>query len=99
MQRKPWSTGLAARWRGFRGFFRSEEMPVKRGSPLRNGIAAALIALAPALGAGVTIHVPDDQPTIQEGLDAASVGDTVLVECGASGTSPTTWGRMKADFR
>ncbi len=30
-----------------------------------------------------TIHVPDDQPTIQAGLNAAIEGDTVLV---ASGT-------------
>ncbi len=29
-----------------------------------------------------TIHVPDDQPTIQSGVDAASAGDTVLVACG-----------------
>ncbi len=61
---------------------RSEEVPVRRDSPLRNGIAVALLVLAPALGAAVTIHVPDDQPTIQEGLDAASAGDTVLVACG-----------------
>jgi predicted outer membrane repeat protein len=34
----------------------------------------------PALAA--TIHVPDDQPTIRAGVDAASAGDTVLVACG-----------------
>lgn len=28
---------------------------------------------------GATIHVPGDQPTIQDGIDAASDGDTILV--------------------
>ncbi len=42
---------------------------------------SALVAISlPA--AAVTIHVPDDQHTIQAGIDAASVGDTVLVACG-----------------
>lgn len=30
-----------------------------------------------------TIHVPDDEPTIRAGVDAASVGDTVIVACGS----------------
>ena len=42
---------------------------------------SALVAVGlPA--AAATIHVPDDQPTIQAGIDAASYGDTVLVACG-----------------
>ena len=40
-----------------------------------------LLALAQPLLAA-TIRVPSDQPTIQEGLDAAAVGDTVLVAPG-----------------
>jgi len=53
---------------------------------MRGGIlpAAAFIvflaAAAPTLS--LTIHVPDDQPTIQSGLHAAASGDTVLVACG-----------------
>ncbi len=31
---------------------------------------------------GITIRVPADQPTIQEGVDAASAGDTVLIAPG-----------------
>ncbi len=43
-------------------------------------IPLAMIILflsAPALA--ITIHVPGDEPTIQAGINAASVGDTVLV--------------------
>ena len=32
---------------------------------------------------GAIIHVPDDYPTIQEGIDVAANGDTVLVDDGA----------------
>ena len=34
------------------------------------------------ISSATTIHVPDVQPTIQEGIAAASSGDTVLVACG-----------------
>ena len=44
-------------------------------------ILAALVA-ASLPATAVTIHVPDDQPTIQAGIGAASHGDTVLVACG-----------------
>jgi hypothetical protein len=41
-------------------------------------IAPAVILTAPIALAG-TIHVPADHPTIQEAIDAASAGDTILV--------------------
>jgi predicted outer membrane repeat protein/parallel beta-helix repeat protein len=43
-------------------------------------LVLAVVAACPAVAA--TIHVPDEQPTIQAGIDAASAGDTVLVACG-----------------
>ena len=42
-------------------------------------VALALLALPVQ---ATTIHVPDGQPTIQDGINAASAGDTVLVACG-----------------
>jgi hypothetical protein len=41
-----------------------------------------LASLAPSTLEATTIHVPQDQPTIQAGIYAASSGDTVIVECG-----------------
>ena len=43
-------------------------------------LVALVVVTVPATAA--TIHVPDEQPTIQAGIDAASYGDTVLVACG-----------------
>ncbi len=45
-------------------------------------LAAVSLVLLVLPAQATTIHVPDDQPTIQAGVDAASAGDTVLVECG-----------------
>lgn len=44
-------------------------------------IVAGLI-MATEVVLAITIHVPDDQPTIQQGIDAAIDGDTVLVAPG-----------------
>ena len=44
-------------------------------------IGLSAISLGPAPEAA-TLWVPDDQPTIQAGLNAASPGDTVSVRCG-----------------
>jgi hypothetical protein len=45
------------------------------------GAAALIFVVVPTCRAA-TIRVPDDQPSIQAGIDAASPGDTVLVACG-----------------
>lgn len=46
-------------------------------------LAALLVVAAMASpGLAATIHVPGDEPTIQAGIHAASVGDTVEVACG-----------------
>ncbi|MHC4945185.1 MAG: NosD domain-containing protein [Planctomycetota bacterium] len=46
-------------------------------------IIPIIFFIIPAMGISATIHVPGDYSTIQEAIDAASAGDTVLV---ASGT-------------
>jgi hypothetical protein len=44
-------------------------------------VSLGLVTAAPVL-AGTTIHVPGDYPTIQEAIDAASPGDTIMVAAG-----------------
>ncbi len=44
-------------------------------------VVISLLAL-PLVANAATIHVPSEQPTIQEGLDAANAGDIVLVAPG-----------------
>ena len=41
-----------------------------------------LFAICPCVAYSTTIHVPQDQPTIQAGIISASVGDTILVAPG-----------------
>ena len=54
-----------------------------RGSHMRSTTLVALLALTlPTLAAATTWHVPGDAPTIQAGIDSASVGDDVLVAPG-----------------
>ena len=45
-------------------------------------LAAILLASLVTPAMSVVIHVPSDQPTIQEGVNAAGKGDTVLVAAG-----------------
>jgi predicted outer membrane repeat protein len=44
-------------------------------------LASALV-IAPLAAPAATIHVPANMPTLQEGIDAAAAGDTVLVADG-----------------
>ena len=59
-----------------------------------SSLAAAAGERAPR-GAGATIHVPQDQPTIQAGVDAAVDGDQVVVAAGTY-TGP---GNRDIDFQ
>ncbi len=56
---------------------------MKHPVPLSCGLIICLTLLAPLSAPAATIHVPDDQPTIQAGIDAAVDGDTVLVADGS----------------
>ncbi len=42
-------------------------------------VAVLLTVALASVASATTIHVPAEQPTIQQGIDAASAGDTVLV--------------------
>ena len=45
------------------------------------GLISLFVLFIPTLSAAVSWNVPADAPTIQAGIDSASVGDTVLVSC------------------
>ena len=49
---------------------------------MRTIILLIVIILTPSLGLSDTLYVPDDYLTIQEAIDAAVNGDTVLVAPG-----------------
>ena len=50
-----------------------KEIPMKR---------FILFAIASSIISATTINIPDDYTTIQEGINAAETGDTVLVGAG-----------------
>jgi len=49
---------------------------------MRLATIVAIFMCIPTLAFSVTIHIPTDYPTIQQGIDAAKGGDTVIVEPG-----------------
>ncbi|MCK4410430.1 MAG: hypothetical protein KAW67_10100, partial [Candidatus Eisenbacteria sp.] len=54
-----------------------------RVSHARKTLLVALVAvIIPVTARAVTIRVPSERPTIQQGIDAAAEGDTVLVAQG-----------------
>src|SRR6266581_8060468 len=44
--------------------------------------AVALVCLVAGTAAAAVIHVPADQPTIQQAIDVANTGDLILVSAG-----------------
>jgi len=50
---------------------------------LISGVVLFFVLFAPSLALASTIRVPQDQPTIQDGINAANTGDTVLVAPGS----------------
>ena len=51
-------------------------------SPIFEVLCLVLFSVGAISSPASTIHVPGDQPTIQAGINAASNGDTVLVDPG-----------------
>jgi nitrous oxidase accessory protein NosD len=61
------------------GFFRLEIMGE---AMLKNILLALLVIMISSPVHAITRYVPDDRPTIQDGVDSCSEGDTVIVRAG-----------------
>ncbi|MHC4945340.1 MAG: right-handed parallel beta-helix repeat-containing protein, partial [Planctomycetota bacterium] len=46
---------------------------------MRTVLTILVVVALPVMGLSAIIHVPADYPTIQQGIDAAADGDTVVV--------------------